>query len=131
MKVFSNDEDHFEKLVKNLIAALARGGGGDSGCSVLSAVVNRVLQRKGIQHAREMYKRYVATFNWKIFLSISPSFRPIVLGEAVWFEEMDWGIEMQLQLHFLCLFCCKCLVNQLESSSFTCRFLLIVSYCRG
>lgn len=60
IKVFSGDKDHFDTLVRSLIRALAGGGCGKSGCLVSSAIVNGVLQRDGIQSAREMYKRFLA-----------------------------------------------------------------------
>ncbi|KAJ6819684.1 U3 small nucleolar RNA-associated protein 6-like protein [Iris pallida] len=60
LKFFANDKDYFEKLVKILMTALAKGGGNDSGFSVSLAVVKHILQRDGIRHAREMYRRFLA-----------------------------------------------------------------------
>ncbi|XP_008778548.1 U3 small nucleolar RNA-associated protein 6 homolog isoform X2 [Phoenix dactylifera] len=60
LKFFSNNKDLFRKLLKNLMIALARAGGTDRGFSIASAIVNWVLQRDGIEQAREMYKRFLA-----------------------------------------------------------------------
>lgn len=39
--------------------SLAKDGGSDNGFSLSTAIINFVLQKDGIQHAREIYKRYV------------------------------------------------------------------------
>lgn len=41
------------------LVLLAKDGGSDVGFSLSSAIVNFVLQKDGIQSAREMYKRCV------------------------------------------------------------------------
>ncbi|KAG1347372.1 U3 small nucleolar RNA-associated protein 6 [Cocos nucifera] len=60
LKFFSNNKDLFQKLLKYVTIALARAGGTDSGFSITSSIVNWVLQRDGIEQAREMYKRFLA-----------------------------------------------------------------------
>ena len=59
LKYFSNQKHHFEKLVVISISSLIRDGGSDDGFSLSSAIVNFVLQKNGIQSARDMHKRYV------------------------------------------------------------------------
>lgn len=56
MKIFSNDKGYFEKLVKLAIFAIAKSSGG--GATVARAIISSVLQKEGIKHARDMYKRY-------------------------------------------------------------------------
>lgn len=53
------------------LVVLAKDGGSDIGFSLSSAIVNFVLQKNGIQRAREMYKRYVSISTLAVFLSIS------------------------------------------------------------
>ncbi|XP_020093053.1 U3 small nucleolar RNA-associated protein 6 homolog [Ananas comosus] len=60
MKLFSNNKEYFEKLVKVIILSVAEDGGSDCAATISSAVVNWVLQRDGIQRARETYKRFLA-----------------------------------------------------------------------
>jgi U3 small nucleolar RNA-associated protein 6 len=59
LKFFANQKHIFEKLVEMSLFSLAKDGGSDNGFSLSSATINFVLQKDGIQHAREMYKRYV------------------------------------------------------------------------
>lgn len=49
------------------MALLAKDGGSDGGFSLSSAIVNYVLQKDGLRSAREMYRRYVVTFDAMIF----------------------------------------------------------------
>lgn len=60
IKYFSNNKEYFEKLVQNFMIFMARGGGTESNSSVAFAIVNWVLERHGIQHAREIYNRILA-----------------------------------------------------------------------
>ncbi|PWA65497.1 hypothetical protein CTI12_AA332780 [Artemisia annua] len=60
LKYFSNQKHYFEKLVDISISSLIRDGGSDDGFSLSSAIVNFVLQKDGIQSARDMYKRFLA-----------------------------------------------------------------------
>lgn len=76
MKLFSNNKEYFEKLVKVIILSVAEDGGSDCAATISSAVVNWVLQRDGIQRAKETYKRYVqlcflrVTSHWRAYLSL-------------------------------------------------------------
>ncbi|KAL5773281.1 hypothetical protein ACOSQ2_013205 [Xanthoceras sorbifolium] len=60
LKLFANQKQYFEKLVGISLISVAKGGGGEYGFSLPSAVINFVLQRDGIQQAREMYRRFLA-----------------------------------------------------------------------
>lgn len=60
LKYFSNHKRYFDKLVDISLSSLIRDGGSDDGFSLSSAIVNFVLQKNGIQSARDMYKRYVS-----------------------------------------------------------------------
>lgn len=57
LKLFANQKSYFDKLVEISIGSLIKDGGIDDGFSLSSAIVNFVLQKDGIQQAREMYKR--------------------------------------------------------------------------
>lgn len=57
MKIFSNDKGYFEKLVKLAVFAIAKSSAG--GATIARAIISSVLQKDGIRHARDMYKRYV------------------------------------------------------------------------
>uniref|UniRef100_A0A5B6ZWP1 U3 small nucleolar RNA-associated protein 6 n=1 Tax=Davidia involucrata TaxID=16924 RepID=A0A5B6ZWP1_DAVIN len=59
-KFFANQRHYFDKLVEISLVSLAKEGGSDKGFSLSSAIVNLVLQKDGIQCAREMYKRFLA-----------------------------------------------------------------------
>ncbi|RVW46023.1 U3 small nucleolar RNA-associated protein 6-like [Vitis vinifera] len=59
LKFFSNHKHFFDKLVDISLVSLAKDGGSENGFCLSSAIVNFVLQKDGIQSAREMYKRYV------------------------------------------------------------------------
>nr|XP_023919476.1 U3 small nucleolar RNA-associated protein 6 homolog [Quercus suber]POF25254.1 u3 small nucleolar rna-associated protein 6 like [Quercus suber] len=59
LKFFANQKRFFDKLVEISLASLARDGGSESGFSLSSAIVNFVLQKDGVQHAREMYKQFL------------------------------------------------------------------------
>ncbi|GLT83306.1 hypothetical protein SLE2022_016010 [Rubroshorea leprosula] len=58
-KLFSNQRKYFEKLVEISLISVAKDGGSENGFSLPSAVVNFVLQKGGLQHARETYKRFL------------------------------------------------------------------------
>ncbi|GLT52655.1 hypothetical protein SLA2020_259830 [Shorea laevis] len=60
LKLFSNQRKYFEKLVEISLIFVAKDGGSENGFSFPSAVVNFVLQKDGLQHARETYKRFLA-----------------------------------------------------------------------
>ncbi|XP_015866930.2 uncharacterized protein LOC107404490 [Ziziphus jujuba] len=60
LKLFANQKSYFDKLVEISIGSLIKDGGIDDGFSLSSAIVNFVLQKDGIQQAREMYKRFLA-----------------------------------------------------------------------
>lgn len=62
LKFFANQKRFFDKLVEISLVSLARDGGSENGFSLSSAIVNFVLQKDGVQQAREMYKQYVASF---------------------------------------------------------------------
>lgn len=57
LKLFANLKSYFDKLVEISIGSLIKDGGSDDGFSLSSAIVNFVLQKEGIQQARDMYKR--------------------------------------------------------------------------
>ncbi|KAK3188409.1 hypothetical protein Dsin_027970 [Dipteronia sinensis] len=59
LKLFANQKQYFEKVVDISLISVAKDGGGENGFSLPSAVINFVLQKDGIQHAREMYKRFL------------------------------------------------------------------------
>ncbi|KAL8198161.1 hypothetical protein R6Q57_029969 [Mikania cordata] len=60
LKYFSNHKHYFDNLVDISLSSLIRDGGSDDGFSLASAIVSFVLQRDGIQSARDMYKRFFA-----------------------------------------------------------------------
>lgn len=59
LKFFMNQKHYFDKLVEIALISVAKDGGGESGFSLPSAIINLVIQKDGIQQARKMYKRYV------------------------------------------------------------------------
>ncbi|KAG8494394.1 hypothetical protein CXB51_012122 [Gossypium anomalum] len=60
LKFFANQEKSFEKLIELSLKAVAKYGGSENGFSLSSAVVNFILQKDGLKHAREVYKRFLA-----------------------------------------------------------------------
>lgn len=60
LKFFANQKKYFEKMIELSLYSVAKYGGGEDGVSLSSAVVNFILQKDGLQHAREMYKRFLA-----------------------------------------------------------------------
>ncbi|KAJ4703888.1 U3 small nucleolar RNA-associated protein 6-like [Melia azedarach] len=60
LKFFINKKSYFEKLVEISLISVAKDGGGEYGFSLPSAIINIVLQKEGIQQAREMLKRFLA-----------------------------------------------------------------------
>lgn len=56
-----NKRKYFDKLVEISFVSIVKNLDSESGFSLSSAITNFVLQKDGIQHAREMYKRYVST----------------------------------------------------------------------
>ncbi|XP_022716123.1 U3 small nucleolar RNA-associated protein 6 homolog [Durio zibethinus] len=59
LKFFVDQKKYFEKLIELSLNSIARYGGSENGFSLSSAVVNFILQKDGLQHAREMYKRFL------------------------------------------------------------------------
>lgn len=59
LKFFANRKKYFDKLVEISLVSLTKDGGSENGFSLSSAIVNFSLQ-KGVQHARDMYKRFLA-----------------------------------------------------------------------
>ncbi|KAJ4753404.1 U3 small nucleolar RNA-associated protein 6-like protein [Rhynchospora pubera] len=58
LKIFLNDKGYFEKLVKIAVFAIAKSSG--SGTAIARAIISSALQKDGIRHARDMYKRFVS-----------------------------------------------------------------------
>ncbi|PKA46701.1 hypothetical protein AXF42_Ash019684 [Apostasia shenzhenica] len=101
LKLFSNDKVFFKKLVKVLEDALARSG---SNCetTVSSAVLDQALQKGGIQHARDLYKRFLSlphpglTF-FKHCIDLESNLAS--LGEEDSLKNARWLYESALQLY--------------------------------
>ncbi|KAG8635190.1 hypothetical protein MANES_16G005300v8 [Manihot esculenta] len=68
-KVFAVEKHYFDKLVEMSFTSVVKYGGSDDGFSLPCAVVNCILQKDGIQQARETYKRYVSKLLKKILCS--------------------------------------------------------------
>ncbi|KAL3820725.1 hypothetical protein ACJIZ3_006630 [Penstemon smallii] len=60
LKFFSNQRHYFDKLVETSLYVLAKDGGSDGSFSLSSIIVTYILQRDGVERAREMYKRFLA-----------------------------------------------------------------------
>ncbi|XP_052183683.1 uncharacterized protein LOC127795817 [Diospyros lotus] len=60
LKYFANQKHYFDKLVELALVSLTKDGGSDNGFSLSSTIINFVLQKDGIQYARDMYKRFLA-----------------------------------------------------------------------
>ncbi|KAM5574624.1 hypothetical protein ABKV19_013859 [Rosa sericea] len=60
LKFFANQKNYFDKLVEISVRSLTKDGGSEQGFSLSAAVVHFVLQKDGVPHAREMYKRFIA-----------------------------------------------------------------------
>ncbi|XP_010529444.1 PREDICTED: U3 small nucleolar RNA-associated protein 6 homolog [Tarenaya hassleriana] len=60
LKFFANQRNYLDKLIEMSVILVTKGGGGDHGFSPASMVVNFILQTRGIQSAREAYKRFLA-----------------------------------------------------------------------
>ncbi|XP_065880160.1 uncharacterized protein [Euphorbia lathyris] len=60
IKFFVSEKRYFNKLVELSFTSVAKYGGSDDGFSLPSCLTNCVLQKDGVQHAREMYKRFLA-----------------------------------------------------------------------
>ncbi|KAF2304699.1 hypothetical protein GH714_037523 [Hevea brasiliensis] len=60
LKFFAIEKHYFDKLVEMAFIVVAKHGGSDNGFSLPCALVNFILQKDGIQHARETYKRFLA-----------------------------------------------------------------------
>ncbi|KAJ4976899.1 hypothetical protein NE237_002005 [Protea cynaroides] len=61
LKFFSNQKDYFDKLVQTSLDLVGRSGESGGPFSLSSAIVNWILEREGLQRAREMYKRFLAS----------------------------------------------------------------------
>ncbi|XVE87758.1 hypothetical protein DITRI_Ditri19aG0013400 [Diplodiscus trichospermus] len=59
LKFFANQK-YFEKLIELSLKSVAKYGGSENGFSLSSAIVNFILQKDGLEHAREVYKRFLA-----------------------------------------------------------------------
>lgn len=59
LKFYANQRQYFDKLVDISVISLTRHGGSENGFSLSSAIVTFILQKDGIQQARDIYKRYV------------------------------------------------------------------------
>lgn len=70
LKYFANQKQYFDKLVDISVSCLTRDGGSDDGFSLSSTIVNFILQKNGIQSARDMYKRYVINKDSYILINI-------------------------------------------------------------
>ncbi|KAJ8761825.1 hypothetical protein K2173_004674 [Erythroxylum novogranatense] len=60
LKFFAAEKHYFDKLVEMSFILVAKDGGGENGYSVPWSIVNFVLQKDGIESARETYKRFLA-----------------------------------------------------------------------
>ncbi|GAV90223.1 U3_assoc_6 domain-containing protein [Cephalotus follicularis] len=60
LKFFANQKQYFNKLVEIAFVSITKYGGSENGFSVSSAIVSFVLQKDGIQQAREIYMRFLA-----------------------------------------------------------------------
>ncbi|KAJ1405572.1 U3 small nucleolar RNA-associated protein 6 [Sesbania bispinosa] len=60
LKFFANQRQHFDKLVEISVVSLARDGGSENGFSLSSAIISFILQKDGVQQARDIYKRFLA-----------------------------------------------------------------------
>ncbi|CAA0826511.1 Unknown protein [Striga hermonthica] len=60
LKYFANHRHYFDKLVKISILALARDGGSEGGFSLSSTILSYLLQKDGVESARETYKQFLA-----------------------------------------------------------------------
>ncbi|KDP20729.1 hypothetical protein JCGZ_21200 [Jatropha curcas] len=60
LKFFATEKYYLDKLVEMSFVSVAKNGGSDNGFSLPCAIVNSVLQKDGIQEARETYKRFLA-----------------------------------------------------------------------
>lgn len=78
LKFFANQKSYFDKLVDISIVSLTKDGGSDNGFSLSSAIVNFVLQKGGIQHARVMYKRYMLLDNKLVIFLLKELFTFII-----------------------------------------------------
>ncbi|WCJ20194.1 hypothetical protein M5689_002444 [Euphorbia peplus] len=60
IKFFASEKRYFNKLVEIAFTAVAKYGGSDDGFSLPSSLINCVLQKDGVQQAREISKRFLA-----------------------------------------------------------------------
>uniref|UniRef100_A0A7N0TN89 U3 small nucleolar RNA-associated protein 6 n=1 Tax=Kalanchoe fedtschenkoi TaxID=63787 RepID=A0A7N0TN89_KALFE len=60
IKFFAYSKSHFDKLLEVSLYSLAKGSVNDNEFSLSSTIVNFILQKDGLQRAREMYKRFLA-----------------------------------------------------------------------
>ncbi|KAJ3687388.1 hypothetical protein LUZ61_016552 [Rhynchospora tenuis] len=58
LKIFLNEKVYFEKLVKMAVFAIAKSSGG--GAAIARALISSALQKDGIRHARDTYKRFIS-----------------------------------------------------------------------
>ncbi|KAL6518423.1 hypothetical protein OROGR_018925 [Orobanche gracilis] len=62
LKFYANQRQYFDELVEISVASLAGGSGIENEFSLSSTIICFILQKDGIQQARDIYKRYVP---WK------------------------------------------------------------------
>ncbi|KAI5659673.1 hypothetical protein M9H77_28466 [Catharanthus roseus] len=59
LKCFGHQRHYFDKLIETSMVSLTKFGGTDDGFSLSSGIINIILERDGVQSAREMYRRYL------------------------------------------------------------------------
>ncbi|PRQ20054.1 putative tetratricopeptide-like helical domain-containing protein [Rosa chinensis] len=59
LKFFANQKHYFDKLVEISVRSLTKNGGNEQGFSLSAAIMHFVLQKDGVLHAREIYKRFI------------------------------------------------------------------------
>ncbi|XWS19396.1 hypothetical protein CRYUN_Cryun31cG0012100 [Craigia yunnanensis] len=55
LKFFANQKKYFDKMIELSLNSVAKYGGSENVFSLSSAVVNFILQKDGLQHAREVF----------------------------------------------------------------------------
>lgn len=57
--MFGNQKRYFKKLVEISLRSVVKDGGGENGFSLPSTLVDFVLEKDGVEFARELYKKCV------------------------------------------------------------------------
>ncbi|OWM85566.1 U3 small nucleolar RNA-associated protein 6 homolog [Punica granatum] len=60
LDLFTDHKHYLDKFVDIAFISLAKNGGNEEGFSVSSTMVKFVLEKDGIEHAREIYKKFLA-----------------------------------------------------------------------